>query len=43
MDGCEICMWLEGEAAYSLVTRKKIGIVTCCQVSRLVLVDELSV
>ena len=43
MDKCEICMWLEGEAAYSLVTRKKMGIVTCCQVSRSVLVNERSV
>ena len=41
MDGCEICMWLEGKAIYSLVTKKEMGIVTCCQVSWLVLVSNL--
>ena len=25
MDRCEICMWLEGEAIYSLVTKKRDG------------------
>ena len=41
MDRCEICMWLEGEAIYSLVTKKEMGIVTCCKVSWLVLVSNL--
>ena len=43
MDRCEFYIWMEGEAIYSLVTRREMGIVTCCQVSRSVLIDELSV
>ena len=41
MDRCEIYMWLEGKARYSLVTKKEMEIVTCCQVSQLVLVSTL--
>ena len=36
-------MWLEGKAIYSLVTKKEMEIVTCCQVSRSVLVSNLQI
>ena len=42
-DRCEFYMWMEGEAIYSLVTKKRDGDSDLLSGIWLVLIDELSV